>query len=75
MTFESNPSKGVNVLVIFRYVVKIEVFNEGETRKEFSVSGFVFERLTFLSKIENRLKRGKIWCESFTRKDIFGSLL
>ena len=71
MTFESGPSKGVNVLAIFRYVVKkIEVFSEGKTRKRFSASGFVFERLTFLSKVENRLKRGKILCESFTRKDI-----
>jgi hypothetical protein len=59
------------VLAIFRYVVKIEVFSEGKTRKKFSASGFAFERLTFLSKVENRLKRGKILCESFTRKDIF----
>ncbi len=70
MTLELSPSKGVNVLAIFRYVVKIEVFSEGKTRKKFSASGFVFERLTFLSKVENRLKRGKILCESFTRKDI-----
>ncbi len=70
MTFESGPSKGVNVLAIFRYVVKIEVFSEGETRKNISASGFVFERLTFLSNVEIRLKRGKILCESFTRRDI-----
>ncbi len=56
----SGPSKGVNVLAIFGYVVKIEVFSEGETRKKFSVlPGLFFERLTFLSKIENRLKRGE----------------
>ncbi len=55
------PSKGVNVLAIFGYVVKIEVFSEGKTRKKILfASGFVFERLTFLSKIENRLKRGKV---------------
>ncbi len=60
MTFESSPSKGVNVLAIFRYVVReIEVFSEGKTRKKFSASGFVSGRLTFLSKVENRLKRGK----------------
>ncbi len=62
MTFESGPSKGVNVLAIFGYVVKkIEVFSEGKTRKKFSASGFAFERLTFLSRIENRLKRGEIF--------------
>ncbi len=73
MTFESGPSRGVNVLAIFRYVVKIEVFSEGKTRKKFSASGlaFFFERLTFLSKIENRLKRGKILCESITREGVF----
>ncbi len=73
MTLESGPSEGLNVLAIFRYVVKkIEVFSEGKTRKEFSsASGFAFERLTFLSKVENRLKRGKILCESFTRKGVF----
>ncbi len=71
MTFESGPSKGVNVLAIFRYVVKkIEVFSEGETRGKFFASGFAFERLTFLSKVENRLKRGENLCENFTRGDI-----
>jgi hypothetical protein len=60
VTFELGPSKGVNVLAIFGYVVKIEVFSEGRARKEFSASGFIFERLTFLSKVENRLKRGEI---------------
>ncbi len=29
-----------------------------------------FERLTFLSKVENRLKRGENLCENFTRGDI-----
>ncbi len=54
-----DPSKGLNVLAIFGYVVKIEVFSEGKTRKKILfASGFVFERLTFLLKIENRLKRG-----------------
>jgi len=71
VTFESGPSKGVNVLAIFKSVVKIEVFSEGGTRKKiFSASGFVFERLTFLSKVENRLKRGENLCENFTRGDI-----
>ncbi len=59
MIFESGPLKGVNVLAIFGYVVEIEVFSEGKTRKRFSASGFAFEILTFLSKVENRLKRGK----------------
>ncbi len=49
---------------------KIEVFSEGKARKKFFASGFAFERLTFLSKVENRLKRGKILCESFTGKDV-----
>ncbi len=72
MTFESGPSEGLNVLAIFGYVVKIEVFSEGKTRKEFFfASGFAFERLTFLSKVENRLKRGKLLCENFTRKGVF----
>ncbi len=45
MTFESGPSEGVNVLAIFRYVVKkIEVFSEGKTRKEFSASVFAFSK-------------------------------
>ena len=35
MTFESSLSKGLNVLAIFRYVVKkIEVFSEGKARRE-----------------------------------------
>ncbi len=59
LTFESSLSKGLNVLAIFRYVVKIEVFSEGKTREKLSASGFAFERLTFLSKVENRLKRGE----------------
>ncbi len=71
MTFESGPLKGVNVLANFGYVVKIEVFSEGETRKSFCASGSIsFERLTFLSKIENRLQRGENLCENFTRGDI-----
>jgi hypothetical protein len=56
---------------LFKFVDKnIEVFSEGKARKKFFASGFVFERLTFLSKVENRLKRGKNLCESFTREDI-----
>ena len=62
--------KGLDVLAIFRCVVKIEVFSEGKTRKKFSASGFAFERLTFLSKVEDRLKRGENSCEKFTRGDI-----
>jgi hypothetical protein len=62
--------KGLNVLAIFRYVVKIEVFSGGKTRKNFFASEFAFERLTFLSKVENRLKRGESLCENFTRGDI-----
>ncbi len=66
---KSNLSKGLNVLAIFRYVVKIEVFSEGKARREFSASRFAFERLTFLSKVENRLKRGENLCENFTKKE------
>ncbi len=51
-------------------IKKIEVFSEGKARRKFFASGFAFERLTFMSKVENRLKRGKIACEDFTRKDI-----
>ncbi len=70
MTFASILSKGLNLLAIFRCVVKIEVFSEGRARRKFFASGFAFERLTFLSKVENRLKRVKILCENFTRQDI-----
>ncbi len=59
MTLESGRTKGVNVLAIFRYVVKIEVFSEGKTRKNFLLPGLFSKVLTFLSKVENRLKRGK----------------
>jgi hypothetical protein len=49
------------VLAIFRYVLKkIEVFSEGKARRKFSASGFAFERLTFLLKVEKSVeKRGK----------------
>ncbi len=61
VTFESILSKGLNVLAIFEYVVKkIEVFSEGKARRKFFASVFAFERLTFLTKVENRLKRGKM---------------
>ncbi len=70
LTFESSLSKGLNVFAIFRYVVKSRYLARGRQERNFSASGFAFERLTFLSKVENRLKRGKILCESFTRKDI-----
>ncbi len=42
----------------------------GEQERKYFASGFVFERLTFLSKVENRLKRGESLCENFTRQDI-----
>ncbi len=72
MTFESGPSKGVNVLAIFKYVVKSRYFSEGKARKKFSASGFAFERLTFLSKVENRLKRGGNLCVRISQeKGIF----
>ncbi len=61
MTFESGSSKGVNVFAIFGYVVKSRYLSEGKARKKFSASGFAFERLTFLSKVENRLRRGEIF--------------
>jgi hypothetical protein len=62
VTFASSLSKGLNVLAIFKFVdekKKIKVFSEGKVRKKFFASGFAFERLTFLSKVENRLKRGE----------------
>ncbi len=60
------------MLAIFKSTdKKIEVFSEGKVRRKNSfASGFAFERLTFLTRVENRLKREKIMCESFTRKDI-----
>ena len=65
------PLKGVNVLAIFRYVVKKSRYlARGWQEENFSASGFAFERLTFLSKVENRLKRGENLCEIFTRRDI-----
>jgi hypothetical protein len=70
LTFESSLSKGLNVLAIFRYVVKNRGIYRGEDEKELFCFRVCFERLTFLSKVENRLKRGRILCESFTRKDI-----
>jgi hypothetical protein len=72
VTFESGLSKGVNVLAIFKYVVEIEVFwRGGRQEKVFLLPGLFFERLTFLSKIENRLKGRKILCENFTRRSVF----
>ncbi len=68
--FASSLSKGLNVLAIFRSVEKIEVFREGKARRKFFASGFAFERLTLLTKVENWLKRGNMLWESFTRKDI-----
>ncbi len=53
----SGPSKGVNVLAIFNR----GILARGKARKKFSAFGFAFERLTFLSKIENQLKRGEIF--------------
>ncbi len=34
VTFKSSLSKGLNVLAIFRYLVKVEVFSEGKVRKK-----------------------------------------
>ncbi len=60
MTFESSLSKGLNVLAIFKFLdKKIEVFSEGKARRKSLLPGLFFERLTFLSKVENRLKRGE----------------
>ena len=60
------------MLAIFRYVVKSRYFSEGEGKKEISASGFAFERSTFLSKIEDRLKRGEIFCVKISQeKGIF----
>jgi len=42
----------------------------GRQERIFLLPGFAFERLTFLSKVENRFKRGESLCENFTRKDI-----
>ncbi len=53
--------KVLNVLAIFRYVVKIEVFSEGKVRKKILLlPGLLFEKLTFLSKSWKSVeKRGK----------------
>ncbi len=45
---------------MYSLFLEIEVFSEGKARRKFFASGFAFERLTFLSKVENQLKRGKI---------------
>ncbi len=60
------------MLAIFKSVdeKKSRYLARGKARKKFFASGFVLERLTFLSKVENRLKRGKNLCGSFIRKDI-----
>jgi len=58
------------VLAIFGYVVKIEVFSEGKTEKRILfASGFAFERLTFLSKFETRLKRGR-FCVKISQEKV-----
>ncbi len=68
----SRASQKVLMCLLFKSVEKkSRYFSEGKARKKFFASGFAFERLTFLSKVENRLKRGeKKMCESFTGEDI-----
>ena len=46
------------------------ILARGKAREKFSASGFTFERLTFLSKIENRLKRGEIFVWKFHKKKV-----
>ncbi len=58
------------MLAIFRYVVKIEVFSEGKTRKKFSASGFVFRKINILAKVESRLKRGEIFCVKISQEKV-----
>ena len=49
VTFESGPSKGVNVLAIFRYVVKkIEVFSEGKIEKGIFCFRVCFRKINIL---------------------------
>ena len=57
MTFflSRDPSKGVNVFAIFRYVVKFEVFSEGEGKKEISLLPGLFRKINILVE---RLKIG-----------------
>ena len=38
---KSGPSRGVNMLAIFGYVVKIEVFSEGKARRKFLLPGLL----------------------------------
>ena len=68
LTFESSLSKGLNVLAIFRYVVKSRYLARGRQERNFLLPGLLFERLTFLSKIENRLKRGEVFVWKFHKK-------
>ena len=72
VTFASSLSKGLNVFAIFESVdeKKIEVFSEGKARRKFFASGFAFERLTFLSKVESRLKRGEIFCVKISQEKV-----
>jgi hypothetical protein len=51
-------------------VKKIKVLCEGRAKGNCFASGFAFKRLTFLLKVENRLKRENL-CESFARRKSF----
>jgi hypothetical protein len=62
--FESGPSKGVNVLAIFRYVVKSRYFSEGEGKKEIFCFRVYFRKINIL--VENWKsveKRGNLVCK------------
>jgi len=67
------PSKGVNVLAIFRYVVKkIEVFSEGKARKNVSVlPGLFFRKINILVESWKSVeKRGKFVWELHKRRHL-----
>jgi len=64
VTFGSSPSKDVNVLAIFRYVVKkIEVFSEGKIEKGIFCFRVCFRKINILVESWKSVeKRGKfVW--------------
>ena len=71
VTFESSPSKGVNVLAIFRYVVKkIEVFSEGKIEKGIFCFRVCFRKINILVESWKSVeKEGKI-CVRTSQEEI-----
>ena len=63
------PQKGVNVLAIFGYVVKFEVFSEGKTRKRFSLLPGLFRKINVLvESLKIGWKEGKFSVWKFHKK-------